>query len=262
MDDADSVLIRLQDLSAFRTSGSFDDNLQQQATMTASLIGAETCSIMLINGGDGEELRMSVCASFGPVPPAAWTASVGKGEGIAGHVLAIGRSLLIQDILSSQFAHLARRAEDPRRSLMLAPISIDGKIIGMVNVCAPCNQQEFSLVDLHMLDVIALVIGKSIQVMQLQTILNSRFTQMALAQEVQAKMGSAIAGTAYRNPDQVARILAKSLFKEMTKGGFGSAQIISAASEIISQLSGNLQRHSERAARHEHADQSGGSDHS
>ena len=35
----------------------------------------------------------------------------------------------------------------------------------------------------------------------------------------------------------------------MTRGGFGSNQIVSAASEIISQLSDNLQQHSKRMER-------------
>jgi L-methionine (R)-S-oxide reductase len=249
MDDAENLMIRLQDLSQFFASGSLDDDLAQQAAMTARLVGAETCSIMLINGGDGDDLRMSVCANHGPLPPAAWSESVGKGEGIAGAVLASGRSLLVADIMDSPFARLARRAADPRRSLMASPVTIDGKIVGLVNACGAHAKPAFSQVDLHMLDVIALFIGKSIQVSQLQTMLNSRFIQLALMQDVKAKVGGAVA--AYRNSDQVARILARSLFREMIRAGFGSAQIIRAASEIIDQLNGNLQRHSERTARHQ-----------
>lgn len=247
MDDNQSLLIKLQDLSQFFASGKLDDSLQQQAAMTAHLVGAETCSVMLINGGSDGDLRMSVCAHYGPLAPAAWSASIGKGEGIAGHVLASGRSLLVEDIMNSQYAHLARRAGDPRRSLMLAPVSIDGKIVGMVNVCASEDKGAFALADLHLLDVTALFIGKTIQVQQLQTILDSRFIQLALLRDVEHEAGQAF--SAYQNPDQVARILAKSLFKEMTRAGFASGQIIGAASEIIDQLNGQLQRHSERSAR-------------
>jgi transcriptional regulator with GAF, ATPase, and Fis domain len=250
--DEENLLIKLQDLSQFLASGNLDDSLTQHMAMTAKLLDAETCSVMLITSGEGEDLRMTVSANFGPLAPAAWRGSVGRGEGIAGHVLASGRSLLVEDIMNSQFAALARRADDPRRSLMLAPIRIDAKIIGMINVCASQEKGHFNRVDLHLLDMISLFIGKSIQVLQLQSILNSRFTQLALmqeVQEVQEKVSGAIASTAYQNPDQVAKILAKSLFKEMTRAGFASAQIISAASEIITQLNNNLQRHSERAAR-------------
>ncbi|TFW19285.1 GAF domain-containing protein [Duganella callida] len=247
----DNLLIKLHDLSQFLAAGNLTDSLQQQVEMTAELLAAETCSVMLITSGDGEDLRMSMAAHVGPLPPAAWTATVGRGEGIAGHVLDHGRSLLVEDIMNSQFAALARRADDPRRSLMLAPVRIDAKIVGLLNVSASEAKQRFNLIDLHMLDMIALFIGKSIQVLQLQAILNSRFTQLALMQEVQDKVAGSIASTAYQNPDQVAKLLAKSLYKEMARAGFGSAQIIAAASEIITQLNNNLQRHSERAARHE-----------
>ncbi|AKU24987.1 GAF domain-containing protein [Massilia sp. MB5] len=250
MNQTENLLIKLQDMSQFLASGSLSDNLNEQAAMTAALVGAETCSVMLLNEGDGDEMRMSVCASHGPLPPAALQVKVGRGEGIAGHVLASGRSLLVEDIANSQFAHLARRASDPRRSLMLAPIRIDAKVVGMLNASCSQAKASFSSVDLHLLDVIALFIGKSIQVQQLQSILNSRFTQLAMLQDVRGKVeDSGI--TAYQRPDQIARILAKSFFKEMTRAGFDSAQIVQAASEIITQLNSNLQRHSERAARRE-----------
>jgi L-methionine (R)-S-oxide reductase len=48
--------------------------------------------------------------------------------------------------------------------------------------------------------------------------------------------------TAYRNPEDVAKILARSFFREMTKAGFESAQIVGAASELIDQLNHQLQQ--------------------
>jgi L-methionine (R)-S-oxide reductase len=252
MDEAEHHLIKLQDLSQFLAHGSLDDNLARLAGMTAGLMDAESCSVMLLNGGDGEDLRMSVCASHGPLPSAALAESVGKGEGIAGQVLATGRSLLLEDIGTSAFAGLARRGQDARGSLMSSPVRIDGKIVGVLNVCGVQLRAAFSQGDLHLLDVIALFIGKSIQVIQLQNILNSKFTQLALMNEVRETVGGSIA-TAYQNPDDVAKILAKSFFKEMTKAGFGARQIVRAASEIIDQLNGNLQRHSKRVARNDAA---------
>jgi hypothetical protein len=46
--------------------------------------------------------------------------------------------------------------------------------------------------------------------------------------------------TAYQNPEAVARVLARSFFKELTKAGFAPAQIISATTEIIDQLNTQL----------------------
>ena len=83
----------------------------------------------------------------------------------------------------------------------------------------------------------------------MQNILNSRFAQLALLHEAEKSLEPLGVGAAVHNPDQVAKILAKSFYKEMTRAGLGSNQIISAASEIISQLSGSLQRDNKRLAR-------------
>lgn len=248
MDKVENPLVKLQDLSQFLASGSLSDNLAQLAAMTSRIVSAQNCSIMLLNAGDGEGLRMSICANHGSLPNAALKETIGKGDGIAGHVLTTGRSLLIENIQKSEFADLARRVDDPNKSMMSSPIRIEGKIAGVVNVSGLTRKGTFNVADLHLLDVIALFIGKSVQVVQLQNILNSRFAQMALMQEMQSKLGSAPT-TVYQNPDQVVKILAKSFFKEMTKAGFSSDQIVRAASEIIDHLCVNIQRHSKRVAR-------------
>lgn len=118
----------------------------------------------------------------------------------------------------------------------------------MVNISGHARGETFKLADLKLFEVVALFIGKSIQAIQLQNILNSRYAQLALVQEAEKNLGGSLK-TALQNPDQVAKILAKSFYKEMTRAGFGSSQIINAASEIISQLSGSLQRHNKHMAR-------------
>jgi GAF domain-containing protein len=241
MDVTDNQMMRLQDLQQFLASGSLEDSLQQQAQQTARLVGAANCTIMLLNSGSGQDLRMTVCARHGTLPAAALHAAVGKGEGICGQVLASGRALLVPDIRRSPFAHLARRPEDQGGSLMSAPIWIDGKIVGVANLSGPLHGPAFVAADLHLLEVVALFIGKSIQVIQLQHLLDSRFAQLALLQEVQERVGSSVR-TAYRHPGDAAKILARSFFREMTKAGFESGQIVTAATELIEQLNHKLHR--------------------
>jgi signal transduction protein with GAF and PtsI domain len=242
---AENQLIKLQDISCVLEEGSFDDNLLQLAEKTAGILGARSCSIMLLNDGESRNPRMKVCASHGPLPAAAYKESVRKGEGIAGYVVATGKSLFVEDISKSEFANQARRANDPHKSLLCSPIRINTRIAGAVNVTGRDNEASFKPDDLNLLDVIALFIGKSIQTIQLQNILNSRFAQLALIQE---NMSSSL-GSALHNPDQIARIMAKSFYKEMTRLGFGSGQVINVASDIIDQLNAHLQRHSKRMKR-------------
>lgn len=245
----DNPLIKLQDLSNFLEQGTLDDNLLQLAEKSARALTAEKCSIMLLKDGESDNPRMRVCASYGLLPDAAYTESIGRGEGIAGRVIATGRSILIEDISRSELAASARRTDDPRKSLVSSPIPINRRIVGVVNVSGHMRGDVFTEADLNLLEVIALFIGKSIQAIQLQNILNSRFAQLALLHEAEKSMEPLGAGAAMQNPDQVAKILAKSFYKEMTRAGLGSSQIINAASEIISQLSGSLQRHNKRLAR-------------
>lgn len=246
MSAAADPLVRLQDLQHFLAAGTLEESLGQQAAMTAALVGAASCSVMLLNTGEGAGMRMSVYGRYGDQPPAALTASVAPGEGIAGSVLASGAALCIPDIAQSDYAALARRHDGPPGSLICVPIRIDGRIVGVVNAANPADVTPFGDTALRLLEVVALFVGKSIQVQQLQHLLDSRFAQLALLQE--AKEDGAPARTTYRNPEDVARILARSFFREMTKAGFESAQIVGAASELIDQLHNQLQQEKKNKA--------------
>lgn len=241
MSDAHNPLVRLQDLQHFLAAGTLEESLTQQAAMTATLVGAASCSVMLLNTGEGEDMRMSVYARHGDQPDAALTASVARGEGIAGSVLASGDALCIADIGQSGYASLARQRDGAPGSLMCAPIRIDGRIVGVLNAANPPDMPPFGDTELRLLEVVALFIGKSIQVQQLQHLLDSRFAQLALLQDARQHDG-APARVAYRNPQEVVRLLARSFFREMTKAGFEPAQIVGAASELIDQLNLHLQQ--------------------
>jgi L-methionine (R)-S-oxide reductase len=239
MSKGQNPLVKLQDLQHYLAAGTLEESLTQQAAMTAALVGAATCSVMLLNTGEGEDMRMSMYARYGDQPAAALAASVARGEGIAGSVLASGDALCLADIGASDYAGMARRRDGAPGSLMCAPVRIDGRIVGVLNAANPPDQPPFGDTELRLLEVVALFIGKAIQVQQLQHLLDSRFAQLALLHE--ARHEGAPARTAYRNPEGVARILARSFFREMTKAGFESAQIVGAASELIDQLHHQLQ---------------------
>ena len=77
---------------------SLDEELLQLAKMTAKILGADNCSIMLFGNTESENSHMQVCASYSLLPAVAYKETIKKGESIAGHVVATGQSLLIEDI--------------------------------------------------------------------------------------------------------------------------------------------------------------------
>lgn len=249
MGNLSHALLQLHDLARFLDSqGNLEQRLGQLAEMAAKILNAEQCSIMLLDEEEKDELKLRVFAAYGNLPDAAYKQITKKGEGISGHVLATGQALLIEDIENSEFSKVARRLISGGKSLISAPIVQHRSIVGVINISSPKIKRSFDLDDLHLLDVVALFVGKSVQVAQLQSILNSRFAQIALAQEAKNTIGDAMTYVS-DNPNQLAKILAKSFFKEMRKAGFSATQIIHAASEIINLLNSNLSKHSKRMQR-------------
>jgi len=231
---------RLQALHRFLVDEALEQGLEGQLARLAQLIDAASASVMLLGSPGDSEACMSIHAHHGPLPDAALQAAIRRGEGISGRVLAGGRAVLVPDIARSEFAALARRGTALGASLMSAPIRVEGRVLGVINAANGTGTRPFDESALWMFEVAALFIGKSLQVRQLRHLLGSRFAQSALLQEADTE--TAEQRLAYRNPEEVARILARSLFREMTRVGFGSAHIVAAASELIGQLHQDIQQ--------------------
>ena len=238
---AESLLSWLSSLTSFQSSDlSLDDNLQRLSSMVADVLDVESCSVMLSD--DGASLR--VCANFGNLSNEAYRESVKKGEGISGHVLASGASLLIEDIGKSGFARYARYPDAPKKGMICVPVSADGMVLGVININGLRRRKSFTKDDLHAMEIVAAFTGKIIQGQQLKRTLGSRFAQMSLGSGMTAQKISDA-----QNPGRMAKILAKSFYREMAGAGFGPAQIIDAASEIISELSKSVNKHRGRIRR-------------
>lgn len=234
-------LFRLHALLDALDVGSQSDGLQQQVALAAGLIGAASCSVMLVDSSAEGGACMRIHAHHGLLPDAALQAAIRRGEGISGRVLASGAALLVADIRESDFFALARRGEGLGCSLICAPLRIEGRVIGVLNAANARDAAPFDQAALCMLQLAALFMGRQLHVRHLQHLLDSRFAQLALLRETAAEPSEADR-LAYRDPDQVAKILARSFFREMHRAGFGPAPILSAASELIGQLNQDIQK--------------------
>ncbi len=240
---------KLKELAGFEVTGRFEDNLYRLTCITGELLGARRVSLMLLDSGAEREARLKLAALYGELPETAWKEETPPGQGIAGHVLASGDSLHVADIDVSRWRTLARRRGDRPGGFLSCPIGQPEQPVGVLNVSEPIERAAFSRGDLDTAELAALLIDRAIQVARLRRMLDSRFAQMAFTLEGAADACSVLSLSAHE-PDRVARMLAKAFYRELRHCGFTSNQIIRAAGEIISELTGSLNRHRDRLREH------------
>lgn len=238
---------KLRELAGFQICGGFEDNLYRLTRIAGELLAAGRVSLMLLDSGHGKGSRLKLSALYGELPEAAWKEEQAPGQGVAGRVLASGVSARVNRIGRSAWKSTARRPDDAG-AFMACPLFLAGEAAGVLNISNPVDREIFSADDLAAAELAALLIARAIQVGRLERMLDSRFAQMALTLEGSANAYTVTALSAH-DPDKVAKMLAKGFYKELRHCGFTPNQIIHAAGEIISELTGSLNRHARRMER-------------
>jgi transcriptional regulator with GAF, ATPase, and Fis domain len=214
---------------------SLDRHWSQLASGIASLLDAEAGCILLSDHDDGGVIRTygnSDSPSFDSADDV-----LADRKGLA-DILATARSLLSTRAPLPN-APVATRLNGAQTSVILAPISIEGATVGVVHVRGERDRLQFAEDHFVTIHLVAILIGKSLHLARLERLLNSRFAQLALMRGTAASREAALRD-AVKQRRGVSRLVAKSLYREMIKAGFEPNDIISSASEIISQLSADL----------------------
>lgn len=243
-----TTLGRLHDLALFLSAEEhLDERLTALANHAARATQAAACSIMLVTEGEGEASRLKLWASSETLPLEAWSQATAPGQSIAGRVLIEGSPLLIEDIEQSDLRHLTWKRKDLGASFMCVPIPVGDRVIGVMNFSNRSGTPAFLPADLLVAEISAALIGKSVQVERLQTLVRSRVAQMALAKaekDVAARLADGSVDTA-----RIAKLLAKSFYKDLSAAGFGPGQIIEAASEMVDHVTRDVARYRKRMER-------------
>lgn len=252
MQHQNQYIVRLIDASRLLDKqATLNEGLKEIALVAAKVLNTDRCSVMLIeDDGPDERPRLRVYGHFGDLPKVALTEAVPADQGIAGHVVSTGKPLLIDDINHSPFLTQARGGDGRGRGLVSVPIEVDGRVLGVININSPQDERAFDDSDVGLLAVFALFVGKSIHTFQLQKILQSRFVQLALEREQQQDQPTQVT----TDPGRLAKIVAKTLYRELTASGFNANQIIGVTSEVINLLQENLDKHKRRQQREQGGD--------
>ncbi len=228
---------------------SLEEGLQDLAALAARSLGVGRCSVMLlVHKDDAGELELKVTSHYGDLPQAAYEGTSSLTASIAGQVVTNREAFLINDVRRSPLASLAQQGGKAGESLMAAPIMVANRPVGVINVSRPAEHRRFTDRDLSLLRVFSAFIGKSIHVHQLQRLADSRVLQMAQLLERREQHDGKFSPIS-PDPAQLARIVAKSFYRELTLAGFGPKAIIAVASEVLSLLNEHLRRHRSRVAR-------------
>lgn len=235
---------KLRELASFEVTGQFEDSLYRLTCIASDLLAARRVSLMLLDVAPGKGARLKLAALYGELPEAAWKEEPAAGQGIAGQVLASGRSIRVASIGRSNWKQQARH-EGETGGFIACPVLLAGRPAGVLNVSQPIKRSQFSATDLANAELAALLIGRAIQIGRLDRMLDSRFAQMAFTLEGETDACTVLSLSAH-DPDKVAKMLARGFYRELRHCGFTSNQVIHAAGEIISELTGSLNRHKKR----------------
>jgi GAF domain-containing protein len=127
---------------------------------------------------DSGEIALRVFAHSGYLPDRAHQEAVKIKQGVSGYVASTGKSLLVENIDKSDFAPL-KRGRYKSRGFIAAPIKLHDTVVGVINANTPIGRRNIDRRDLELLIVIALLIGKTIEVNQLQNLLQSQYVHRA-----------------------------------------------------------------------------------
>ncbi len=132
------------------------------------------------------------------------------------------------------------------------PLSVDGQLVGYVAIPRiRLNGEPSTDGHRHFVSEICSQIGHAIELQKLRQLLASKY---ALYATNQARTDQEAKQDEFRDqviesitrPEKVAKIIARSFFKELRKAGFETKQVLIVASEIIENLNATLRRTNQR----------------
>jgi signal transduction protein with GAF and PtsI domain len=129
-----------------------EDILRLIVTVTAELLGSNICSLMLVEEKTNTlvvRATQSISEEYNKKP------ALKIGEGISGRVAKDNKPIAVKDVLrEKEYKHKDIAKKEGLRSLLCVPLSVRGKVIGVIN-CYTAHPHEFSETETDVLITIA-----------------------------------------------------------------------------------------------------------
>jgi transcriptional regulator with GAF, ATPase, and Fis domain len=132
-----------------------------------------------------------------------------------------------------------RNAIEEKIIVLISPLRIIDTTVGLIFLVVSDNTKQRAFDLLTLLKGISVIIGQSVYASRLQKILDSKLLKIASKSCDNNTFHNEIPVSDDRL-NRMASIVAKTLFNEMRKAGFGKKQIINIVTEILSELQSHL----------------------
>jgi len=165
------------------------DMLEQVIMMTQSTLNADAASVLLFRDNNTQELFFE--AATGPVGKALRAVKLNTQYGIAGQVVRTGKPLIVNDVSRSTNFH--KMIDDTTgfitKSLVCAPLSVNNKVLGVIEVLNKRDSTFFGEQDLESVVSVATTAAMAIENTRLQQTVTEAYknTITALAAAIDAK---------------------------------------------------------------------------
>lgn len=216
-----------------------EDSLQALAAQSILCLNAQRCSILLFAESAPGCLRVSYCANF---PHSIDPQVTPLEQAIATYISETGKSLIVKNSKFIPFSLPKSHLLD-LTSLICVPLLQNNQMIGAIIVAHPQQKKSFEESDLDLLKLFAKVASQSLHISHLQNILKSTFVTLAVSREIHETQEDDL------HPTKLAKIVAKSFFREVTQAGFSPPQIIEVATEVLNLLHITLEKHRQRLSK-------------
>lgn len=128
------------------------------------------------------------------------------------------------------------------KKLLGTPIKMNQKLVGSIFLFYPLFRYPITKEEDHaILTQFAACLGRAVEFQSQRNLLASRYATMALSRDIdhEKQIGNSLEShtlAAVRNPEKVAKIIARAFYKDLRKAGFETKQILVVATELIENL--------------------------
>jgi two-component sensor histidine kinase len=167
--------------AALAAAWKLEDTLEVITRITSQVMSVDSCSIYL---QEGDSDRLVLKATTGLAREAIGRASLGIGEGLTGWTVTHGQPVALRDALNdSRFKLLPETNEEGLRSLMAVPLSVQGRIIGAMNV-QTAEMHDFSSDEIELLSLISNLAAGALEKARLYERMQQQIQELSTLAEI------------------------------------------------------------------------------